>query len=83
MFNVCANLPKFFRKSSVLWSNPAGARQVRAKALRRRAPRALLRKLTYTDKTSYACLPPCILCEIHNTKHRVLQLMNLYAIYAP
>jgi len=45
-----------FEQSSLLWSDPVGARQlpVRAKALRRHAPRALLRKMTCKDKASYA-----------------------------
>jgi len=35
-----------FQQSSLLWSDPVGARQLRAKVLRRRAPRPLLRKMT-------------------------------------
>ena len=42
----------------LLWSDPAGA-QLRAKALRRRAPQALLREMTYEDKASYDSTPPC------------------------
>jgi len=46
-----------FQQSSLLWSDAVGARQLRAKALRRRAPRALLREMTYEDKASYDSTP--------------------------
>jgi len=36
-----------------------GARQLRAKSLRRRAPRALLQKMTHKDKACYGSRPPC------------------------
>jgi len=47
-----------FQQSTLLWSDPVGA-QMRAKALRRRAPRALLQKITYKYNASYASSPPC------------------------
>jgi len=48
-----------FEQSSLLWSDPVGARRLCAKALRRRTPRALLRKMTYIYKASYDSMPPC------------------------
>ena len=48
-----------FEKCSFHWSDSVGARQLRAKVWRR-APRALLRKMTCKDKASYGSWPLCI-----------------------
>ena len=48
-----------FEQFSLLWSKPVCVRQLRAKALRRRAPWALWRKVTYQEKACYASSPPC------------------------
>ena len=58
-----------FPPSPLLWSDPVGARQLRAKALRRRAPQALLRKMTYKDKASYGSSPPCTMTLLCNMTH--------------